>query len=53
MGFTPPGMDLSESKRPELYAAYSSTYGLAVVAVALRLVSRMAVSRVGLWWDDV
>lgn len=53
MDFTPPpGVDLSESRQTELYAAYSSTYGLAVVAVALRLVSRTLISNVGLWWDD-
>ncbi|KAL2864488.1 putative integral membrane protein [Aspergillus lucknowensis] len=53
MDFTPPpGLDLYESKQPELYAAYSSTYGLAVVAVALRLWCRLAVSKAGLWWDD-
>ncbi|GFF44457.1 hypothetical protein IFM58399_07297 [Aspergillus lentulus] len=53
MDFTPPpGLDLSESKRANLYAAYSSTYGLAVVAVVLRLLCRTRVSKVGLWWDD-
>jgi hypothetical protein len=48
----PPGLDLSESRRANLYAAYSSTYGLAVVAVVLRLWCRTRVSKVGLWWDD-
>ncbi|OJJ70086.1 hypothetical protein ASPBRDRAFT_45416 [Aspergillus brasiliensis CBS 101740] len=48
----PPGLDLSESKRSELYGAYCSTYILAVTAVALRLVCRTVVSKVGLWWDD-
>jgi hypothetical protein len=53
MDFTPPpGLDLSESRRANLYAAYSSTYGLAVVAVVLRLLCRTRVSKVGLWWDD-
>ncbi|KAF7184404.1 hypothetical protein CNMCM7691_005224 [Aspergillus felis] len=53
MDFTPPpGLDLSESKRANLYAAYSSTYGLGVVAVLLRLLCRTRVSKVGLWWDD-
>ncbi|KAH1979742.1 hypothetical protein KXW88_006959 [Aspergillus fumigatus] len=41
----PPGLDLSESRRANLYAAYSSTYGLAVVAVVLRLWCRTRVSK--------
>ncbi|RAK99402.1 putative integral membrane protein [Aspergillus ibericus CBS 121593] len=53
MDFTPPaGLDLTESKRPELYGAYSTTYGLALGAFGLRMVSRMLISKVGLWWDD-
>ncbi|RAL08854.1 putative integral membrane protein [Aspergillus homomorphus CBS 101889] len=53
MDLTPPaGLDLSESKRPELYGAYSATYALALVAFGLRMLSRTLISKVGLWWDD-
>lgn len=53
MDFTPPpGLDISESKRPLLFAIYSLTYALALVAVFLRLYCRMVASKAGLWWDD-
>ncbi|EAW12310.1 putative integral membrane protein [Aspergillus clavatus NRRL 1] len=53
MDFTPPpDVDLSENRQANLYGAYSSTFGLAVVAVVLRVLCRTRVSRVGLWWDD-
>ncbi|KAJ5210071.1 hypothetical protein N7491_009883 [Penicillium cf. griseofulvum] len=48
----PPGIDLNESHQTELYAKYSGTYGLAVVAVILRLLCRLKVSKANLWWDD-
>ena len=53
MDLTPPaGLDLTESKRPELYGAYSVTYALALLAFGLRIVSRTLISKAGLWWDD-
>ena len=48
----PPGVHLSETNRPDLYAAYSVSYGLALIAVTLRLLSRTVWSRAGLWLDD-
>lgn len=48
----PPGTHLSETKRPDLYAAYSVSYGLALIAVTLRLLARTVLSRAGLWLDD-
>ena len=45
-------IDLYESQQPRLYAAYSVTYSLAVIAVCLRLISRKHLSKAGLWWDD-
>jgi hypothetical protein len=48
----PPGIDLNESHQSRLYATYSSTYILAVIAVGLRLYCRLGVSKAGLWWDD-
>lgn len=45
-------IDLSDNRQPELYAAYISTYSLAVIAVCLRLVSRNYLTKAGLWWDD-
>ncbi|KAJ6043681.1 uncharacterized protein N7446_001877 [Penicillium canescens] len=48
----PPGIDLNASHQSRLYATYSSTYVLAVIAVALRLYCRLGVSKAGLWWDD-
>lgn len=44
--------DLTESQQPQLYAAYISTYLLALFAVSLRLLSRTRYSRAGLWLDD-
>ncbi|THC88925.1 hypothetical protein EYZ11_011626 [Aspergillus tanneri] len=53
MDLTPPaGIDLNASRQPQLYATYSATYGLAVIAVALRLLCRLNISKAGLWWDD-
>lgn len=48
----PPGIDLNESQQAKLYAAYSITYALAVVAVALRFLCRLSIKRTALWWDD-
>ena len=44
--------DLSDSRQPQLYAAYSITYALAVTAVALRLSARKFFSKAGIWLDD-
>jgi hypothetical protein len=53
MDLTPPvGIDLDASHQTQLRATYSATYGLAVVAVALRLVCRLSISKTKLWWDD-
>lgn len=53
MDLTPPvGIDLDASHQTRLRATYSATYGLAVVAVALRLLCRLSVSKAKLWWDD-
>jgi hypothetical protein len=53
MDLTPPvGIDLDASHQTRLRATYSVTYGLAVVAVALRLLSRLSISKTKLWWDD-
>ena len=43
---------LSESRQPQLYGAYSSTYALAVIAVGLRLSARKYFSKAGVWLDD-
>lgn len=43
---------LSESRQPQLYGAYSSTYALAVIAVGLRLSARKYFSKAGIWLDD-
>ena len=43
---------LSESHQPQLYAAYSITYALAVIAVGLRLSARKYFSKAGIWLDD-
>ena len=43
---------LSESRQPQLYSVYGSTYALAVIAVALRLSARKFFSKAGIWWDD-
>ena len=45
-------VDLSESRQPQLYGAYISTYSLAVIAVCLRLACRKCFSKAGLWLDD-
>lgn len=53
MDLTPPvGIDLNASHQTELRATYSATYGLAVVAVAMRLLCRLSISKTKLWWDD-
>ena len=44
--------DLTESRQPQLYTAYISTYLLALVAVSLRLLSRKRFSTAELWLDD-
>lgn len=44
--------NLFESRQPQLYGAYISTYVLAIVAVCLRLLSRKSFSKAGLWLDD-
>ena len=44
--------NLSESRQPQLYAAYSITYALAVIAVGLRLSARKFFSKAGIWLDD-
>ena len=43
---------LSQSRQPELYGIYGSTYALAVLAVGLRLSARKYFSKAGIWWDD-
>ena len=43
---------LAESRQPALYGAYSSTYALAVIAVACRLSARKYFSKAGIWLDD-
>ena len=43
---------LSESRQPQLYAAYSITYALAVIAVGLRISARRFFSKAGIWLDD-
>ena len=43
---------LSESRQPQLYAVYSTTYALAVIAVGLRLSARKYFSKAGIWLDD-
>lgn len=43
---------LSESRQPQLYAAYSSTYALAVIAVGLPLSAGKYFSKAGVWLDD-
>lgn len=53
MDLTPPvGIDLNESYQSQLRAKYAATYALAVVAVTLRLLCRLRISKVRLWWDD-
>lgn len=42
---------LSESRQPQLYAAYSSTFALAVMAVGLRLAARKQFSKAEVWLD--
>lgn len=43
---------LSESRQPQLYGAYISTYALAVIAVGLRLSARKYFSKARIWFDD-
>ena len=44
-------VDLFEDKAPGLLAASGVCYALAMIAVALRLVSRK-LAHIDLWWDD-
>ncbi|KAL6718754.1 hypothetical protein ACLMJK_002988 [Lecanora helva] len=43
---------LSESRQPQLYAAYTVTYAFAIIAVCLRLAARKYFSKAGIWLDD-
>lgn len=43
---------LSDSRQPQLYGAYGSTYALAIIAVGLRLSARKYFSKAGIWLDD-
>ena len=43
--------DMSASQQPRIFAATSIAYGLTVIAVVLRFISRK-LAGAGLWWDD-
>ncbi|KAL2040179.1 hypothetical protein N7G274_007082 [Stereocaulon virgatum] len=43
---------LSESRQPQLYGAYTSTYALAIISVCLRITSRKHFTKAGIWLDD-
>ena len=45
------GVDLSQNRRPQVYAAEIAVYPLAVVAVVLRFLARR-VAKNPLWIDD-
>lgn len=47
----PAGLDVQESRQPELYAASLATYALAVIAVNLRILSRRLLKS-HFWLDD-
>ncbi|KAL3959678.1 hypothetical protein ACCO45_004795 [Purpureocillium lilacinum] len=47
----PPGIDLTQDRRPDIIATSAVTLALAMLAVALRIVSRR-IKRVPLWIDD-
>lgn len=47
----PAGLDIYESKVPDMYGAMISTYILAFAAVGLRFYARR-LCRQPLWWDD-
>lgn len=51
-GPPPPGIDLSENKTPQNNAVMISMYVIAVVAVALRFISRTKVQKTFLGIDD-
>ncbi|EHK47687.1 hypothetical protein TRIATDRAFT_316718 [Trichoderma atroviride IMI 206040] len=50
-GPPPPGIDLSQDRSANLIGAWSSTWGMAVIAVILRVSCRKLV-KVRLWLDD-
>lgn len=50
-GPPPPGIDLSQDRSADLIGAWSSTWGMAVIAVILRITCRKLV-KVRLWLDD-
>lgn len=43
---------LSESRQPQLYGTYTSTYALAIILVCLRISSRKHFTKAGIWLDD-
>ncbi|KAL2045122.1 hypothetical protein ABVK25_012213 [Lepraria finkii] len=43
---------LSESRQPQLYGTYTSTYALAIISVCLRISSRKYFTKAGIWLDD-
>jgi hypothetical protein len=43
---------LSESRQPQLYSAFTSTYALAIISVCLRIFSRKHFTKAGIWLDD-
>ena len=47
----PPGVDLSQDRRTQVYVAEITVFPVAVIAVILRLVARR-VSKTRLWLDD-
>jgi len=47
----PPGLNIHESRQPQLYAASTITFVLAVLAVCLRFLSRKLL-KAGYWLDD-
>ncbi|RFU76561.1 het-domain-containing [Trichoderma arundinaceum] len=51
LGPPPPGIDLHESKAADLIGAWSSTWGLAVLSVILRILCRR-LARIRIWLDD-
>ena len=53
MSGSPPPSDvnLADSRQSQISGAIVSTWALALIAVALRFISRR-VAKSGLWWDD-
>ena len=47
----PAGMDLSESRGPQVIGADMALLALATIAVILRFISRH-ISKANFWWDD-